>query len=74
MQPCAQLRLPHTLIGPARTLPLFPAVVSFVLFPVRAGGLLKKKMASTLIKVGDLAVWIVGQVRCCTFSVLLFCV
>jgi uncharacterized membrane protein YccC len=38
------------------------AVVSFVLFPVRARGLLQKKMASSLIKIGDLAVWIVGQV------------
>lgn len=38
-------------------------VVSFVVLPVRARGLLQKKMASTLIKIGDLAVWLVGQVR-----------
>lgn len=48
--------------APASTPPLL-AVVSFVLFPVRARGLLQRKMASTLIKVGDLAVWTVGQVR-----------
>lgn len=38
------------------------AVVSFLVFPVRARGLLQKKMASTLIRVGDLGVWLMGQV------------
>lgn len=37
------------------------AVVSFFVFPVRARSLLQKKMASTLIRVGDLAVWLLGQ-------------
>lgn len=39
-----------------------PAVVSYVVLPVRARDLLTKKMASSLIKIGDLAVWLVGQV------------
>lgn len=51
---------PPSLPQPLPTCP--PAVVSYVVFPVRARALLKKKMARTLIKIGDLAVWLLGQV------------
>ncbi|KAI3437663.1 hypothetical protein D9Q98_000113 [Chlorella vulgaris] len=37
------------------------AVVSFFVLPVRARDMLERHMASTLIKMGDLAVWLVGQ-------------
>lgn len=60
---CAPLPVPYRSLMKPPTYLSFHAVVSFVLFPVRARGLLQKKMASTLIKIGDLAVWIVGQVR-----------
>lgn len=43
--------------------PPSPAVVSYVVLPVRARDLLTKKMASTLIKIGDMAVWLLGQAR-----------
>jgi hypothetical protein len=35
--------------------------VSYVAFPIRASQLLEKKMASTLVRLGDLAVWLLGQ-------------
>ena len=49
--------------SPPTAPPLSPSlpVVSFVVFPVRARGLLERKMASTMVQIGDLAVWLVGQ-------------
>ncbi len=51
------------LIGALACLPacLPLAVVSFFVLPVRASVLLEKKMARTLVRIGDLAVWLIGQ-------------
>ena len=37
-------------------------MVSFLIFPVRARSLLERQMATSLIQIGDLTVWLVGQV------------
>ena len=52
----------HHVLLPILHTALHAAVVSFLVFPVRARSLLERQMATTLIQIGDLTVWLVGQV------------